>query len=358
MTPRVRAVMAQRFAAQLLGDRPARSGAAVVERLLAVQAQDPRGARLSVRSRTAGLLATDVDRALTEERTLVVSWLNRGTLHLVRAEDYWWLHPLTTPQLATAIARGFRQLGVTERQVRRGVDLIAAAVDGDGPLTRAQLRDRLIAARIPTDGQALVYLLMAATLDGHIVRGPMIGTHHAFVSVASWLGRPAEVDREEALARLARRYLAGHAPASARDLARWAGITLTDARRGLSSIRDETEALDDELLVLAGTPASGGAPAPRLLGPFDDLLLGWCSREPVVGAHACIVTTNGLFRPFALVDGRAVATWSLAGGALHISPLERISPTARDALLADAADVIRFLGLPAKPVSVGEPPGA
>jgi hypothetical protein len=44
------------------------------------------------------LSASDVDAALAD-RSLVVSWLNRGTLHLVRAEDYWWPHPLTTPQL-------------------------------------------------------------------------------------------------------------------------------------------------------------------------------------------------------------------------------------------------------------------
>ena len=49
--------------------------------------------------------AADVDAAL-EDRTLVVSWLNRGTLHLVAAEDYWWLHPLTLPQLATSNGAG------------------------------------------------------------------------------------------------------------------------------------------------------------------------------------------------------------------------------------------------------------
>jgi DNA glycosylase AlkZ-like len=48
------------------------------------QGQDPRGARLAVRARTAGLSATDVDRALTEERSLLITWLNRGTLHLAR----------------------------------------------------------------------------------------------------------------------------------------------------------------------------------------------------------------------------------------------------------------------------------
>ena len=83
--------------------RPAGAAAAdVAERLLAVQGQDPRGARLAVRARTEGLTAADVDRALTEERSLLITWLNRGTLHLVRSEDYPLLQALTTPPLLTS----------------------------------------------------------------------------------------------------------------------------------------------------------------------------------------------------------------------------------------------------------------
>jgi len=78
------------LAAQLLLGPPARSVGQVVDRLLAVQAQDLRAARLAVRARTTGLTAADVDREL-DNGTLVVTWLNRGTLHLVRSQDYWWL---------------------------------------------------------------------------------------------------------------------------------------------------------------------------------------------------------------------------------------------------------------------------
>ena len=81
-------VHARRLTAQLLAGPPARSPLAVAERLLAIQGQDPRGARLAIRARTAGVQAADIDRELTEERSLVITTLNRGTLHLVRSEDY------------------------------------------------------------------------------------------------------------------------------------------------------------------------------------------------------------------------------------------------------------------------------
>ena len=77
------------------------------------------------------------------------------------------------------------------------------------------------------------------------------------------------------------------------------------------------------------------------LGAFDPLLLGWASRDPIVGPHRRIVTVNGLFRPFALAGGRAVATWNIAGGQVAFAPL---GTQTRTALAADAADVMRFLG--------------
>lgn len=86
-------ILAERLTAQLLAGPPAPSAEAAAERLLAIQGQDPRGARLAVRARTAGLNASDLDRGLTDTRSLLITWLCRGTLHLVRAEDYSWLHP-------------------------------------------------------------------------------------------------------------------------------------------------------------------------------------------------------------------------------------------------------------------------
>ena len=229
----------ERMLRQGLAGPPFTSADEVVERLLAIQGQDPRGFRLAVRSRSVGLTVADVERGLNDGR-FVVGWLNRGTLHLVGAEDYHWLHALTTPQLRTSNSTRLRQCGVSDDQTRKAVRLIAAAVAAEGPLTRGELRARLDAARIPTQGQALVHLLFAAALVGQIVRGPLHGKEQSFVSPEQWLPATAPLEHEEALALLARRYLEGHAPASARDLARWAGITLGAARQAFASIVEET----------------------------------------------------------------------------------------------------------------------
>src|SRR5689334_3914352 len=127
-------LLAERLTAQLLAGDKVDSPLGVVERLLAVQAQDARGARLAIRARSVGVTAAEVDAELTDARSLVVTWLNRGTLHLVRREDYAWLQALTTPQLRTATARRLAQEGVSPDAAERGVVLIERTLIDNGPL--------------------------------------------------------------------------------------------------------------------------------------------------------------------------------------------------------------------------------
>lgn len=336
--------IAERLASQLLAGAPARDAVTVTRRLLAVQGQDQRGARLAIRARSKGLTAADVDSALSEQRSLLITWLNRGTLHLVCSEDYAWLHALMAPPLLTGNARRLRQEGVTPGAAERGVEAIERALAEEGPLTRAQLRERIAAARVKTEGQALIHVLMLATLRGVTVRGPMAGREHAYALVHDWLGEAKPVERETALAELARRYLAGHAPADARDLARWSGLPLRDARAGLATIAAELRERADGLLELRKRRGRAPAePPPRLLGAFDPLLLGWCSREQIVGQNKTLVTNNGLFRPFALVRGKAVAGWKLTAGEVVLAPFGRLARADRAALEDDARDVVRYL---------------
>jgi hypothetical protein len=336
----------RRLAAQLLVGPSAGGVGQVVERVLAVQAQDLRAARLAIRARTTGLTAADVDRELGD-RTLLVTWLNRGTLHLVRPQDYWWLQRLTTPQLATGNAKRLEQEGVSPGQADRAVAVIETAIAANGPMTRAQLRELVRAADVPVAGQALVHILFLSAIRGLTVRGPVVGSDQAFVLVRDWLDDPPKVtDRDTALAELARRFLAGHGPAVDRDLARWAGITLGDARRGLRGVNAELEELPGGLVDLAGRAGRAGPYGRRrakLLGGFDPLLHGWVDREPVLGGNQSIVTSNGIFRPFALVGGRAVATWSMPGGRVQLEPFGRIAPSVLVDLAREARDVERFL---------------
>jgi hypothetical protein len=338
-------LLAARLAAQRLSGAPAGDVVDATRHLLAVQAQDPRGARLALRPRIAAGHASAVDHALTNERSLIITWVNRGTLHLITAEDEPLLHSLTTPQLRSASERRLRQEGVTAAGAARGIAAIVRALGESGPMTRAQIRGVLEQARVPTAGQALVHVLFRATLDGLIIRGPMIGSDHAFSLVADWLGARPKIDREQGLAELARRYLAAHGPAEDRDLAKWAQLPLRDARVGLQAIASELEQRPDGLVDLQRDDATQ-LPPPRLLGPFDPLLLGWRSRTFVLDHTEEVVTVNGIIKAIALIDGRVGGTWRMPGGRVELRLWKEQTPATTAALRHEATAVEAYLTTP------------
>jgi len=191
-----------------------------------------------------------------------------------------------------------------------------------------------------------VHALVAATLHARLIRGPVCNGDQCFVDAQQWLDPPPVPDHDGCLEILARRYLAGHGPAAPADLAAYAGITLTDARRGFDMVAAETRRIDDTLSALAHDGDAQSLPAPRLLGMFDPVLHGWADRSFVSGAHKSVVTANGMFRATALVDGHVAGTWTMRDGVVTLNLLRRLTATELSALEHEAADVLRSLDLP------------
>lgn len=333
----------ERLDAQLLTRREPRKATDVVAHLLAIQAQDLRAGGLAVRARTAGVTEADVHRGLSEDRSLAVGWLNRGTLHLVAAEDYWWLHTLTARRTTTSTMRRLAEEGVSAELAERAVRAVVGALGREGPLQRAGIEELLAADGVPRGTQAVVHVLALASLRGQVMRGPVVDGSQAFVPAAEWLAPPPGLDHDAALVRLAGRYLAGHGPATAEDLARWSGLPLRDARRGIAGVpglRDRGHGL---AALAPRRHAEPPTPPPRLLGAFDPVLLGWRSREDVLGPYAQRIVSGGVLRACALVGGRARGTWRLRDGRAELALFEELDHDVVAALDADARDVERFL---------------
>ena len=266
------ALRRRRARAQLLHRPDGLTAAAAVRHLLAVQAQDARSARLALRARLGAAPADTAD--------LVVTWLMRGTLHLVHRQDLPWLHAVTAPTRLTASDRRLRRLGVDAADA---VARVRAAL----PFTRAGA-----GAALGLTGQAVPHALHRAALEGHCVAG-LDGSFTAWSAPA--------VDREQALDELARRYAVAHPGATREDLAAWAGIARRDARP----------------LPEPPRPPGAGAPVPpRLLPAFDPYLLGWRDRGFAVpdGLRERVFPGGGMFRATAVDDGLVAGTWTVPGG--------------------------------------------
>lgn len=317
VTPEAR----RRAAAQLLHRPAGATPASVARHLLGVQAQDAHASPLAFRARIPGLARADVEAAFAR-RELVTTWLFRGTLHTVAAEDVGWLHSLVGARTAAGIARRLAQQGVAPAEASRGAALLEDFAREAGVLPRGQARERLAAAGITVEGQAFVHVVAQAALEGRVLVGP----GRAFVAWEEWVGREPPPAREDALAELGRRYLAAHPEAAPRDLAKWSGLPLGEARTALAAARPAPGAGD-------------AAPVPlRLLPAFDELLLGWADRTPVVPAeHSARVHQGGIIRGVVTQDGRAAGTWRRAG--VELFPNLEVDASA---LAAEEEDVARF----------------
>ncbi|NIJ11472.1 hypothetical protein FHU38_001816 [Saccharomonospora amisosensis] len=362
MSPELSAqrLRASRLVAQLLTGKAPGDPVTAVTRVVALQAQAPGPARLAVRPRTHRVTAAVVDHACADGR-LVRTWAMRGTLHLLAAQDVRWVVGLLGPVFAKAGRRRREQLGLDDATCERALAALQRVLHGSEPLVRADIVARLRDHGVDIDPktQQPPHLLSYAANTGLICRGPDTQREEpSYVLMDDHVPPVRPMAREDALAELARRYLAGHGPAGVTDFRAWSGLPSGEAKQAFAAIADETAtvtAAGEPMVALADTDLDphGDQDKPvRLLGHFDPFLLGYRDRALVLdAAHAKDVQAGGGFvRPTVLAAGRVVGTWSLKRTGKKaqavVTPFSRLPRGGREGLEAEAADLARYLGHP------------
>jgi hypothetical protein len=342
------------------------SPAATVRHLLAMQAQDFAGAKWSVGVRTPGATDASIETALAAG-DIVRSWPMRGTLHLTAPEDLGWMLSITAARTIRGAAGRHRQLELTEQQLERAREVALDALGGGRAATRDELLERFVAGGVAVDGQRGIHILQRLCLWRVLVFGPLSGRQHTFVLFDEWIARSRTLDPDEALGEFAARYFAGHGPATVRDFAWWASLTLADARRGVEIARDGLDELDvDGTAYLLPRDARAAASGVQLLPGFDEHLLGYQDRGAALAPqHAELVVPgkNGLFLPTMVDDGEVVGTWrrttSAKGVRVDLHPFTPVAVRTERQFGAAASRFADFLERPLLPPAVAEelPPG-
>ena len=289
--------------------------------MLALQAQDLPGARWSIGLRLPGSTEADVERALATGE-IVRSWPMRGTLHIVAPEDLGWMLDIAAVRQATWAAKRRRDLEITDEQLASAGD-VAAELMGGGSAVR---RDALLTAwqerGIPTNGQRGYHLLWNLAHAKLIVFGPPDAKQPTFALFDEWVTTHRALSGDEALAESATRYFRSHGPATERDYAWWASITLGDARRGIAAA-EGLERRDfggvAHYLAQGLEPAASGVHA---LPGFDEYMLGYQDRSPALAAEFApriVPGNNGMFLPTVVVDGDVVGIWKRAESAKKVT---------------------------------------
>ena len=209
------------LARQLLLERKRLSPAAVIERLVGMQAQWPPAPYVGIWTRTTGFRREALERELATA-AVVKATVMRQTLHLVTRRDYALLR-------AALSETNFPDQSAIAKRLAPSVRALAAR----GPVTTQEALAHL-ERKHGLKGIDARRAWRWARVRAHVVH------HH---ETALWRGRPEgrfvaiEPPEEhvpvDARAEILRRYLAAFGPASRRDIVAWSMMHVPELQRAL-----------------------------------------------------------------------------------------------------------------------------
>ncbi|MGC4053800.1 MAG: winged helix DNA-binding domain-containing protein [Paludibaculum sp.] len=321
-----------------------------IQRLIAMQAQQPRPPFIGLWSRLEGFAAADLASLLRARQVVRVTHL-RGTLHLLTAADYLALRGAMQPVLTLGMQAILKQRGAV-----LDIEAVVKAAEGHfgkRPQTFEDLRTTLIEQFPGVDERAMGY---AARMQLPLCMVPddtqfAYGADTNFALASQWLGQPVpDVPGTEDLLL---RYLAAFGPASVNDAQCWSGLgklkpVFEALRPRLVVYKDEN---GKELFDVPGAalPSADVAAPVRFLAGFDNAILAHQDRSRIIAdEYRPLVTTKNLqVLPTVLVDGFVAATWDVTlrktAVTVAVKAFSPLPAKVRKSIEAEAAGLVTFL---------------
>jgi hypothetical protein len=212
-----------------------------------------------------------------------------------------------------------RLLGLDEETLDRGVSFLSEVLASKEPMTRHELAPYLTEAGVPTEGQALIYVINRAAWEGVLCLGPSVKGKQSYVHLDDWIGRNLK-ESDGGAALLAERYLSAYGPATPQDFSAWSGLPWKVAMEAWIQVGDKSIEVEypsgrgSMLKRTADLEQTAQASSDvRLLPKFDTFLLGYNDRSLFLSPqHTKMVNAGGgILRPILLVDGRVQGIWKM-----------------------------------------------
>ncbi|WPP52877.1 winged helix DNA-binding domain-containing protein [Catalinimonas niigatensis] len=289
----------------------------VVRWMVAMQAQDYLASLWAIGLRTSqadSITEPMIEQAIAE-RKIVRTWPMRGTLHWVATEDVRWLLRLLTPRVIRSSATRYRELALDEGIFLTCRKLFEQALQGGKQLTRSALYYLLEDAGILSHAQRGYHILSYLAQKEVICFGAREGKQPTFALLDEYLPQGKDIEGEEALAELAQRYIQSRGPVSEYDFATWAGLTLTDARKGFESVKNQFDqaTVDGQSYYFSevDTATVMSSDACFLLPAFDEMLCGYKDRSAILKSEhtKSMILKNGILNPSIIIAGKVMGSW-------------------------------------------------
>ena len=290
--------------------------AEVVKRLGAVQSQDFAGGKWALGLRMKGATDAGLDQEFNQGKILRTHIL-RPTWHFVAPQDIRWMLSLSAPRVHMVNGFMYRQQGLDKEIIHKSYKVLENVLQGNKQLTRTELGSAFEKAGIKNAaGIRLSYFMMSAELDGIICSGARKGKQFTYALLEERVPAVKALGREEALAELTRRYFATRGPATLHDFTWWSGLTMTEAKDGIESVKSQfvSEEIDDRTYWFDSSisPVKEKSPTAHLLPNYDEYFIGFKDRSAIGAAvrQAGIIGDDSAFLAHVIVlDGQLVGGW-------------------------------------------------
>ncbi|HSJ19341.1 MAG TPA: winged helix DNA-binding domain-containing protein [Nocardioidaceae bacterium] len=339
------------LARQLLLRRESLDVVAGARRVVAIQAQQAASPYVALWNRLEGFDPADVDEAFAD-RSLVKATLMRITLHAVHSDDYPVMHAAMQPTLRGARLGDprFTESGLSAADADALVPHLLEFTERprSNAEVEAWIEDRL---GVPPKGVWWALRSFAPLLHAPTGGPWSFGLRPAYVAA----GTPATPgDRglaDEGLPGLVLRYLGGFGPASVADIAQFALVQRSRARKALAAMSDDLVEIDGpggtKLFDVPGAPLPPeDSPAPpRLMAMWDSVLLAYADRSRIIPRdyRRLVARNNGDVLPTLLVDGYVAGVWRSVEDGIEATAFHPLPDEAWDGLADEAAALVKLL---------------
>lgn len=346
-------IAVERLYSQKMRSESYRTPETVVSWMGVVQAQDYPGAKWSIGLRLSNKTDKYIEKAL-KSKQIVRTWANRGTLHFVHAEDIKWLLNLLSQRFIKVNARRYRELGLDDKILLRSETILKDALEGTKGIKRSDLRSILEESGVSTEGQRFTFILQRASLDGYIHQGIAIKNDPVYYSMDDLPS--SQLNHDEALKEISKRYFNSHGPATLKDFVWWSGLRVKDATKGLTSIKSQLYKFE----IANKTYWSGresiksgdteeGSPIVHILPIYDDYLLGYKDRGASIddATKKLLKPQYGRFSQVIIVNGIVTGTWKreILGDkvSFKLNHYRKLTNSENEALISEIFKYAKFI---------------
>jgi hypothetical protein len=335
---------------QLLLGRESLDPVEATRRIVAIQGQQAASPYIALWNRLEGFDPEELDAAFAG-RELVKATLMRFTLHVVHLADHPAMHRAMQPSLRTRLGDArYTRTGLTRDDADAVIAKLLEFVEE--PRSNAEI-EAWLREQIDGPPKSMWWALRTFMPVLHSpTGGPWAFGYRPSYMSATPTHTPVDEDAsDEALQTLVWRFLEGFGPASVADVAQFALVQRTRARRAIEALGGSLEILQgpdgkDLYDVPGGLRPDEDTPAPpRLLPMWDSTLLAYADRSRLIPPEyrKIAIRMNGDVLPTLLVDGYVAGVWRTVDDGIEATAFHKLPAKVWKDLAVEARALTAFL---------------